>query len=99
MNAHRPDPPAAAADVEVRGSLIRRLFLSSLLWVVATLLAGGFVLTFAFADYVQKKFEADLMRRLDALIGAAEVDELFDRLPRDDEALARFPAAVAASGS
>ncbi|GIX18185.1 MAG: sensor histidine kinase [Rhodothalassiaceae bacterium] len=76
MNAHRPDPPAAAADVEVRGTLIRRLFLSSLLWVVATLLAGGFVLTFAFADYVQKKFEADLMRRLDALIGAAEVDEL-----------------------
>ncbi len=65
-----------AESVTIRGSLTRRLFFSSLLWVAATLLAGGFVLTLAFENYVEAKFKADLMRRLDALIGAAEVDEL-----------------------
>ncbi len=69
-------PPRTSARVTIRGSLTRRLFLSSLIWVAATLLAGGYVLTLAFENYVEDKFEADLMRRLDALIGAAEVDEL-----------------------
>ena len=74
----RPErpPPRESARVTIRGSLTRRLFFSSLLWVAATLLAGGYVLTLAFENYVEDKFKADLMRRLDALIGAAEVDEL-----------------------
>ncbi len=57
-------------------SLGARLFVGSLLWVSATLVIGGLVLALAFERYVEEKFDARLLRSLDAMVGAAEIDEL-----------------------
>lgn len=56
-------------------SLGARLLIGSLLWVSATLVIGGLVLALAFESYVEEKFDARLLRSLDAMIGAAEIDE------------------------
>lgn len=56
-------------------SLSFRLLATAALWLTATLLAGGFVLSAAFRDYVVSDFDARLGETLDQMAGASEIDE------------------------
>lgn len=55
-------------------SLTLRLLLSAGLWMAAALVAGGLVLSAAFRNYVEADFDERLTTRLDAMIGASEIE-------------------------
>ena len=55
-------------------SLAFRLVFGAVVWVVATLVAGGLTLSALFRDAVERAFDARLVVQLDALIAASGVD-------------------------
>lgn len=64
-------------------SLTARLLAAAGLWTLLALLAGGWALTAAFRNYVERDFDERLYQYLDAMVGATELEnEGFVRFTR-----------------
>lgn len=56
-------------------SLKGRLIISSLLWIVSTLILTGALLVFLFEGYIERRFDAILVDHLEELVAASAVTE------------------------
>lgn len=60
-------------SILARLSLRARLLTGSLLWIAATLLVTGFVLTSLFRSHVERRFDAELATHLNQLLANAQI--------------------------